>query len=88
MSNRSVPVHDRDYIAIMPEDEIRTKVNQYRGWIESGRRRGNDTYDVEVEYCYLVDELRLRENRKRLHEEYLRNLPPEVYEEYYYNGDN
>ena len=63
-------------------------MNQYRGWIESGRRRGNDTYDVEIEYCYLVDELRMRENRKRLYEEYLRNLPPEVLEDYYYSNDN
>lgn len=68
-------MHDRDYIATMPEDEIRAKVNQYRGWIESGRRRGQDTLDVEVEYCYLADELKLREARRRAHEEFMRNNP-------------
>ena len=66
-------MHDRDYIAIMPEDEIRAKVNQYRGWIESDRRRGNDSHAVEVEYCYLADELKLREARRRAHEEFMRN---------------
>ena len=66
-------MHDRDYIAIMPEDEIRAKVNQYRGWIESDRRRGNDTLAVEIEYCYLADELKLREARRRAHEEFMRN---------------
>jgi hypothetical protein len=75
----------------MPEDEIRMKVNQYRGWVESDRRRGRETYDVEVELCYLVDELRVRETRKRLHEEYLRSLPVESYEDgygYYYEEEN
>jgi hypothetical protein len=75
MAGKSVPVHDRDYIAIMPEDEIRAKVNQYRGWIESDRRRGNDTHAIEVEYCYLADELKLREARRRAHEEFMRNNP-------------
>ncbi len=58
-------MHERDYIAVMPEDEIRAKVNQYRGWIESDRRRGQDTHEIEVEYCYLADELKLRETRRR-----------------------
>lgn len=91
MSNRSVPVYDRDYIAVMPEDEVRAKVSQYRAWIESDRRRNRETYDVEVELCYLVDELRIRENRKRLHDEYLRSLPAGFYESgysEYYNNEN
>lgn len=87
MAGRNVPVHDRDYIAVMPEDEIRAKVNQYRGWIESDRRRGNETYDVEVEYCYLVDELKLREARRRAHEEFMRNNP-HIFEQYDYNIDD
>lgn len=78
-------MHDRDYIAVMPEDEIRVKVNQYRGWIESDRRRGNDTYAIEVEYCYLSEELKLRETRHRAHEDYLRRNPQRFDEgEYYY----
>jgi hypothetical protein len=77
---RTIHVNNRDVIATMPEDEIRAKTNQLRGWIESDRRRGHDTYRLEVEYCYLSDELRVRENRKRTHEEYLRNLPAEDFE--------
>lgn len=75
MSVRNVPVHDRDYIAVMPEDEIRAKVSQYRGWIESGRRRNLNTYEIEVEYCYLAEELQLRETRHRAHEDYMRRNP-------------
>jgi hypothetical protein len=86
MAGRNVPVHDRDYIAVMPEDEIRAKVNQYRGWIESDRRRGNETYDVEVEYCYLADELKLREARRRAHEEFMRNNP-HIFEQYDFDID-
>jgi hypothetical protein len=78
---RSIHVHNRDVISTMPEDEVRSKVNQLRGWIESDRRRGHETHRLEIEYCYLSDELRIRENRKRLHEEYLRNLPAESHEE-------
>lgn len=87
MTSRSVPVHDRDYIAIMPEDEIRVKVNQYRGWIESDRRRGLDTHQVEVEHCYLSEELQLREIRRRAHEDYLRSNPQsfDESEHYYYD---
>jgi len=87
MAGRNVPVHDRDYIAVMPEDEIRAKVNQYRGWIESDRRRGNETHDIEVEYCYLADELKLREARRRAHEEFMRRNP-HILEEYDYDIDD
>jgi hypothetical protein len=87
MAGRSVPVHDRDYIMVMPEDEIRAKVNQYRGWIESDRRRGNDTHAVEVEYCYLSEELKLREARRRAHEEFLRRNP-HSFDEYEYDINN
>jgi hypothetical protein len=86
MPGRSVPVHDRDYIAIMPEDEIRAKVNQYRGWIESDRRRGQETHDIEVEYCYLAEELKLRETRRRNHEDFMRRNP-QVFDEYYYDNE-
>ena len=86
MAGRSVPVHDRDYIAIMPEDEIRSKVNQYRGWIESDRRRGHETLNLEVEYCYLAEELKLREARRRAHEEFMRNHPY-VFDEYDYDDN-
>ena len=66
----------------MPEDEIRGKIVQYRGWIESDRRRNQGTYDLEVEYCYLAEELQLREARKRAHMEFMRRNP-QVFDEYY-----
>jgi hypothetical protein len=84
MAGRNVPVHDRDYIAVMPEDELRGKVVQYRGWIESDRRRGQDTQILEVEYCYLVEELQLREARKRSHAEFVRRNP-QAFDEFYYD---
>lgn len=87
MAGRNVPVHDRDYIAIMPEDEIRAKVSQYRGWIESERRRSNDARAIEVEYCYLLDELRLREARRRAHEDYMRYNPQRFDEDERYHYD-
>jgi hypothetical protein len=86
MPGRNVPVHDRDYIAIMPEDEVRGKVIQYRGWIESDRRRGQDTFDLEIEYCYLAEELKLREARKRAHMEYMRRNP-QTFDEYYFDNN-
>ena len=84
MAVRNVFVHDRDYIAIMPEDEVRGKVGQYRGWIESDRRRGQDTHTLEVEYCYLAEELQLRETRKRAHAEFMRSNP-QSFDEFYYD---
>lgn len=75
MPNRNVPIHDRDYIMVMHEDELRAKVNQLRGWIEQDRRQNYDVYDLEVEHCYLAEELQLRHARKRAHEEYLFNNP-------------
>ena len=44
----------------MHEEEIRTKVNQLRGWIETERRQNNDAFELEVEHCYLAEELQLR----------------------------
>ena len=84
MAGRNVFVHDRDYIAVMPEDEIRGKVAQYRGWIESDRRRNQDTHILEVEYCYLAEELQLRETRKRAHTEFMRSNP-QAFDELYYD---
>lgn len=75
-------MHNRDYIMVMPEEEIRSKVNQYRGWIESERRRGFETYDIEIEYCYLSDELKLREARRRAHDDFMRRMS------YRFNGEN
>ena len=85
MAGRNVPVHPRDYIAVMPEDEIRGKVVQYRGWIESDRRRGQDSPALEVEYGYLAEELQLREARKRNHQEFMRRNP-QAFDEYYYDN--
>jgi len=80
MSNRSVAVHSREYITVMHEEEIRTKVNQLRGWIEAERRQNNDVFELEVEHCYLAEELQLRQARKIAHEEYLFKNP-RVFEE-------
>jgi len=85
MAGRNVHVHDRDYIAVMPEDELRGKVVQYRGWIESDRRRNLDANRLEVEYCYLAEELQLREARKRNHQEFMRRNP-QPFDEYYYDN--
>jgi hypothetical protein len=75
MSNKQInPVH-RDHLAIMPEEEVRMKTQQIRGWIESGRRRNQSTHDLEVEYCYFAEELKLREARRRANEEYIRRNP-------------
>ncbi len=83
MSSKQItPIH-RDHLAIMPEEEIRMKVQQVRGWIESGRRRGQATQDLEVEYCYLAEELKLREARRRAYEEYLRRNPQAAENESY-----
>jgi len=86
MAGRNVPVHDRDYIAVIPEDDLRGKVVQYRGWIEADRRRGQDTHALEVEYCYLAEELQLRETRKRNHMEFMRRNP-QAFDDYYYDDN-
>jgi hypothetical protein len=70
----------------MPEEEVRGKVNQLRGWIESDRRRGNDTLQLEVEYCYLADEMKIRDARKNAHDEYMRNNP-QNFNEFYYDSN-
>jgi hypothetical protein len=60
---------------VMHEEEIRAKVNQLRGWIEQDRRQNNDVYELEVEHCYLSEEMQVRQARKHAHEEYLFNNP-------------
>ena len=75
MSNRNFSVHSREHIMVMHEEEIRAKINQLRGWIEQDRRQNNDVYDLEVEHCYLTEEMQVRQARKRAHEEYLFNNP-------------
>ena len=75
MSNKQITPINRDVLAILPEEEVRNKVQQLRGWIESGRRRNHPTYEFEVEYCYFAEELRIREARRRAYEDYLRRNP-------------
>ena len=75
MSNKQITPINRDVLAILPEEEVRNKVQQLRGWIESGRRRNQATYDLEVEYCYFAEELKIREARRRAYEDYLRRNP-------------
>jgi hypothetical protein len=86
MTGRSIQIHNREYIAVMPEEEVRGKVNQLRGWIESDRRRGNDTLQLEVEYCYLADEMKIRDARKNAHDDYMRNNP-QNFNEFYYDSN-
>jgi len=75
MSNKQITPINRDHLAVLPEEEVRNKVQQLRGWIESGRRRGLATYDFEIEYCYFAEELKLRESRRRANDEYIRRNP-------------
>ena len=75
MSNKQITPINRDVLAILPEEEVRNKVQQLRGWIESGRRRNQATYDLAVEYCYFAEELKLREARRRANDEYIRRNP-------------
>jgi len=78
--SRNVTIHNRENIAVMHEDDLRMKVNQLRGRIETERRQNNDALEFEVEHCYLSDELLLRYARNAAHEEYLFNNP-HVFEE-------
>lgn len=75
MFNKQITPVNRDVLAVLPEEEVRNKVQQLRGWIESGRRRNQATYDLEVEYCYFAEELKLREARRRANDEYIRRNP-------------
>lgn len=75
MLNKQITPINRDLLAILPEEEVRNKTQQLRGWIESGRRRNQATYELEVEYCYFAEELRLREARRRANDEYIRRNP-------------
>jgi hypothetical protein len=84
MSNKQITPINRDHLAVLPEEEVRNKTQQLRGWIEAGRRRNHPTYDLEVEHCYFAEELKLRETRRRANEEYIRRNP-EVTEVESYN---
>jgi len=85
MSNKQITPVNRDVLAILPEEEVRNKVQQLRGWIESGRRRNHPTYELEVEYCYFAEELKIREARRRAYEDYLRRNPEAAENESYSN---
>lgn len=65
----------QDDLAGMSEEELRIRVQQVRGWIESDRRKGFETQALEVEHCYLAEELKLRDIRRRAHEDWLRRNP-------------
>jgi hypothetical protein len=68
-------VYNRDFLSVMNEDTLRSTVTSYKNAIEASRRRGADTHELEVEYCYLWSELELRDQRRAAHEDYLRSNP-------------
>jgi hypothetical protein len=68
-------VFDRDFLSVMNEDDLRAKIVAYKNAIEADKRRGRDTQDLEVEYCYLWTEAETRDKRRAAHEEYVRNNP-------------
>ena len=85
MSNKQITPVNRDVLAVLSEEEVRNKTQQLRGWIESGRRRNQATYECEVEYCYFAEELKVRESRRRAYDDYLRRNPGVVENESYNN---
>ena len=80
-------VYNRDFLSVMNEDDLRNKVVAYKNAIEADRRRGRDTQELEVEYCYLWSELEVRYQRRLAHENYVRNNPSQFNQDDDYTGD-
>ena len=80
-------VFNRDVLAMMAESELQFRLNQYRNAIEAGARRGHNTYDLEVEYCYLWTEDEQRQKRREAHAEYVAANPHLFVDENYDDVD-
>lgn len=72
---------DRDQLAIMNENDLQHKLNHFRNAIEADRRRGRDTFELEVEFCYLWTEAEKREQRREAHAQYVLDNP-HLFEDY------
>ena len=81
-------IFNRDFLSVMNEDDLRAKIVAYKNAIEADKRRGRDTQDLEVEYCYLWTEGEVRDRRRAAHEEYVRNNPDLFDQEDNYEDDN
>lgn len=68
-------IFNRDFLATMPEADLQFKLNHYRNAIEADRRRGRDTFELEVEYCYLWSEDEQRQKRREAHAQYVAQNP-------------
>ena len=77
------------YLPWMRDDDLTNRINGLRAYLwrqkkrEEERRKKRkteepvDTYNAEVDLCYLEREAELREIRKKKHEEYVATLEPE-----------
>jgi hypothetical protein len=68
-------IFNRDFLATMSDADLQFKINHYHNAIEADRRRGRDTFDLEVEYCYLWSEDEQRQKRREAHAQYVLQNP-------------
>ena len=60
-SSSSYKTYSRDEILAFTDAELHDAVNKIRTCIRDARRRGNDTTNLEIEFCYLDNERQKRE---------------------------
>lgn len=56
------------------EEQLNVQANAIKAHIRRTKKDHGDTKDAEMELCYVEREKEVRENRKRAHEMYLKEL--------------
>ena len=69
--NQKFDVMGIDSIAVLSDDELYRKFNTVKRLIDTRRRQRSSVQELEIEFCYLVREIEIREHRKDAHTRYM-----------------
>ena len=76
----SFRVTNDDKLKTLSDEELHRHLRTLKSRIDDRSKRGNNSSNLEIEFCYLQREVSWRRNRKTAHEEYLKkrfpNRPP------------